>query len=98
MKKLINIWNIPNYPLTETFGKFETNFKNYNQTLSIDKKSLLVQLKNKLPSKKLYAKNNYFYKTNSSSIKKKDLNKFINFTIKNINRNKVKKNNRCRIK
>ena len=91
MKKLINIWNIPNYPLTETFGKFETNFKNYNQTLSIDKKSLLVQLKNKLPSKKLYAKNNYFYKTNSSSIKKKDLNKFINFTIKNINRNKVKK-------
>ena len=71
MKKLINIWNIPNYPLTETFGKFDTNFKNYNQTLSIDKKSLLVQLKNKLPSKKLYAKNNYFYKTNSSSIKKK---------------------------
>lgn len=80
-KDFVSIIKLPNYPLTEQFGKYEKNFPSYNQELVISKSSGHVQLKYILDQKYLYSSKNYYYRTNNSI--ETSLNEFINFFKKN---------------
>ena len=61
-KNLKTIFKLPDYPLTEQFGKYESNFPNVNQELLISLKSGHVQLKNIINQKFLYNDKNYIKK------------------------------------
>jgi 2-polyprenyl-3-methyl-5-hydroxy-6-metoxy-1,4-benzoquinol methylase len=82
-KDFVSIIKLPNYPLTEQFGKYEKNFPSYNQELVISKSSGHVQLKYILDQKYLYSSKNYHYKTKISYSTKDALGTFIKFFKKN---------------
>jgi hypothetical protein len=65
-KDLVSLIKLPNYPLTEQFGKFNNNFPSFNQELVISKSSGHVQLKYILDQSFLYSPKNYKYKTKIS--------------------------------
>lgn len=78
-KKLKSIFKLPNYPLTEQFGKFQKNFPNISQKLVISLKSGHVQLKNMIDQKFLYNDKNYNFKTRANYKENYDTKKFIEF-------------------
>ena len=40
----IELWDLPKYPISEQFGKFDKNYPSFNQKLLISEKSGHVQL------------------------------------------------------
>ena len=76
---LIELWNLPKYPLTEQFGKFEKNFPRFSQSLIISSKAGHVQLKNHIDPNFLYSPLNYSYRTTLSRSKKFACDIFIDF-------------------
>ncbi len=82
-KDLVSLIKLPNYPLTEQFGKFNKKFPNFNQELLISKSSGHVQLKYILDQNFLYSPKNYIYKTSPSHKKNNALNFFKDFIKKN---------------
>ena len=89
-KDLISLWKLPNYPVTEQFGKYERNFPKFNQELMISKSSGHVQLKKIVDQDFLYSPKNYKYRTTVNHSTKKALDEFIHFC-KKINKNKSNK-------
>lgn len=86
-KKLKSIFKLPNYPITEQFGKFNRNFPNVSQELLISLKSGHVQLKNIVDQKFLYNNTNYNFNTKSNYKENHDTKTFVKF-VKNL---KIKK-------
>ena len=82
-KDLVSLIKLPNYPLTEQFGKFDKKFPNFNQELLISKSSGHVQLKYTLDQNYLYSSKNYVYKTSPSLMNNNALNFFKKFIKKN---------------
>lgn len=56
----------PKLPLTEVFGKFDSNFPNYDQELLMCMTSGHVQLKYQIDPSVLYDTNNYAFRSDSS--------------------------------
>jgi len=73
-KELQLLWDLPNLPLSETFGEFDETFESYDQVLLCCSKCQHVQLKNQLSPSMLYNNNDYNYVTakSSSTIKRFD--------------------------
>jgi hypothetical protein len=88
-KNLKTIFKLPDYPLTEQFGKYESNFPNVNQELLISLKSGHVQLKNIINQKFLYNDKNYNFQTKVNYKKNHDIKTFVGF-IKNLKIKKIK--------
>jgi cyclopropane-fatty-acyl-phospholipid synthase len=82
-RDLVTIIKLPNYPLTEQFGKYNKKFPNFDQELMISKSSGHVQLKYILDQKYLYSPINYKYKTKVSHSTNHALEVFISFFNKN---------------
>lgn len=88
-KDLVSLIKLPNYPLTEQFGKFDKNFPSFDQELVISKSSGHVQLKYILDQSFLYSPKNYKYRTKISYSTNSALKYFVNF---------VKRNHKSKIK
>lgn len=82
-KDLVSIIKLPNYPLTEQFGKYNSKFPKFKQELMISKSSGHVQLKYILDQKYLYSPKNYKYRTKISHSTTHALKTFISFFHKN---------------
>ena len=89
-KDLISLWKLPNYPVTEQFGKYVRNFPKFNQELMISKSSGHVQLKKIVDQDFLYSPKNYKYRTTVNHSTKKALDEFLQFC-KKINKNNINK-------
>lgn len=88
-KDLVSLIKLPNYPLTEQFGKFDKNFPSFDQELVISKSSGHVQLKYILDQSFLYSPKNYKYRTKISYSTSSALKYFVSF---------VKRNHKLKIK
>lgn len=61
------LWDLPQLPLSETYGTFDASFKHYDQALLYCNSCGHVQLKYQLPAGLLYSKDSYHYSTSKSS-------------------------------
>jgi cyclopropane-fatty-acyl-phospholipid synthase len=82
-KDLVSLIKLPNYPLTEQFGKFNNNFPNLDQELVISKSSGHVQLKYIPDQSFIYSPKNYKYRTKISHSTNSALKVFISFLKRN---------------
>lgn len=57
------IWNLPNFPLTEAFGEYQSNFPTFDQALMICNDCGHVQLQNLIDPNFLYSPSNYKFRT-----------------------------------
>ena len=85
MLEKILLWKLKKLPLTEQFGIYDKKFRGIDQELVIEKKTGMVSLKKRIPSKFLYSKSNYNYTTSPGS-KKRDTDKFTNFIKKRLSK------------
>lgn len=60
------LWELPNLPFTELFGKFDPGFPKVDQGLFIDEEHSHVFLANQVDSRFLYNRQNYAFSTNES--------------------------------
>lgn len=84
----ITLLNLPKYPLTETFGKYNKNFKDYDMTLLYNKSTSLVSVKKQVSPKILYDNKKYHFRS-SHAKSQRDTIFFLNFVKKYLNRKKV---------
>jgi len=82
-KDLVSLIKLPNYPLTEQFGKFDNNFPSFDQELVISKSSGHVQLKYIPNQSFLYSPKNYKYRTKISYSTNSALKSFVSFLKRN---------------
>ena len=73
------IFDLKKLPLTERFGKFNSNFETYDQELHICLETGHVFLKNIVSPETLYSKNEYKYRSSSSPWSSRTLSIFLDF-------------------
>jgi cyclopropane-fatty-acyl-phospholipid synthase len=74
------LWDLPSFPLTEKFGKFEGEKAfSFDQSLVINRNTGHVELANKLSPKSLYSEVSYNFRTSQSGSSIRHLNKFCKF-------------------
>ncbi|GGF52408.1 class I SAM-dependent methyltransferase [Alteromonas lipolytica] len=64
--ELALLWDLPQLPLSETFGKYDPDFLSYDQQLVICDQCGHVQLKCQLAPEVMYNQDDYHYKTANS--------------------------------
>lgn len=78
------LWDLPQLPLSETYGTFDASFKHYDQALLYCNSCGHVQLQHQLPTPLLYADDNYHFstaKSNSTSVRLASFVEFVNSSI-----------------
>jgi hypothetical protein len=86
----IELWDLPKYPISEQFGKFDKNYPSFNQKLLISEKSGHVQLENHLSPEFLYHPKNYNFRSGMSYSQKQQIFFFSNFVKKHVKNRKLK--------
>lgn len=76
---LDSLWELPNFPLTEMFGKYDQNFPNFNQKLLICDACSHVQLDTQIDPNFLYTPSQYAFRTLTTQKIVKELDFLISF-------------------
>ena len=76
---LRTLWDLPKFPLTESFGQYSPDFETFPQELVISTTSGHVQLRHQLNPSFLYGQSTYSYKTGSSAKIKRELDFLVEF-------------------
>jgi hypothetical protein len=86
------LWELPNFPLTEMFGRYDQNFPNFNQKLLICDACSHVQLDVQIDPNFLYTPSQYAFRTLSTEKIAKELDflkSFISKSFPNLSKSSV---------
>jgi hypothetical protein len=64
---LKSVWNLPQLPITEAFGKYDENYPNFDQELMLCMNCGHLQLKNQVDPNFLYRVDNYAFRTQNNN-------------------------------
>ena len=76
---LDSLWELPNFPLTEMFGKYDQNFPNFNQKLLICDACSHVQLDTQIDPNFLYTPSQYAFRTLATQKIARELDFLVSF-------------------